>query len=85
MVAVVVKKHIEMLMSSDDANGHSGHSLRSGGITAAFDGGLSAHAIKLTSGHKSTVVLEGYDRTTDRSRSRAPGQAHGPVGARQLA
>ena len=44
----------------------SGHSLRSGLVTAATKAGKPVHVIQTATGHRSTAVLQGYVRDAER-------------------
>jgi len=66
MVSRIVKKRVEDM--GLDPKEYSGHSLRSGSITASFEAGLAAWIIKLTSRHKSTQILEGYNEPLERKK-----------------
>jgi site-specific recombinase XerD len=59
-VATVVKR--AAAAAGLDASRFGGHSLRSGGITAAARGGAPTHVIREQSGHKDDRTLSGYIR-----------------------
>jgi len=59
-VALIVKKRVEEI--GLDSNKFSGHSLRAGFVTEAFQNGASTIAVKNTTGHSSEKVLSEYYR-----------------------
>lgn len=60
-VAAIVKRRVAKI--GLDAAQYSGHSLRSGFVTAAAQAGASTWQIKQQTGHKSDAVVGGYIRT----------------------
>jgi integrase len=70
-VARVVKKHVRRIGLDPDR--YSGHSLRSGLITAAAEAGRSVHEIMSLSGHKDPATVYVYIRSAQRFES-SPGR-----------
>ena len=59
-VALIVKEHVQAI--GLDAQDYSGHSLRSGLVTSAASGGVSAWKICQQTGHQSEAVMRRYIR-----------------------
>jgi site-specific recombinase XerD len=59
-IALIIKKRVEEI--GLDAQNFSGHSLRAGFVTEAFQNGASTVAVKETTGHSTDRILQEYYR-----------------------
>ena len=57
-VALIIKKYLEL--AGVESNNYSGHSLRSGFVTAAAESGADERNIMAMTGHKSTEMVRRY-------------------------
>jgi integrase len=72
-VGLIVKRSAELVGMDGDL--FSGHSLRSGLVTAAAEGGANEVAIMQTTGHKSSAMVRRYVRRVEAFRNNAASAA----------